>query len=79
MPAGSQACIRAIAASIIAGRALAPIEGSIEGWNGYILSRSAYERVKSLMHNSVQRFEKLVLPNPEGRLNVERLLFVPAG
>ena len=68
-----------IAASIIAGRALAPIEGSIEGWNGYILSRSAYERVKSLMHNSVQRFEKLVLPNPEGRLNVERLLFVPAG
>lgn len=68
-----------IAASIIAGRALAPIEGSIEGWNGYSLSRSAYNRVSALMHNSVQRFEKLVLPNPEGRLNVERLLFVPTG
>ena len=68
-----------IAASIIAGRALAPIEGSIEGWNSYSLSRSAYERVRSLMHNSVQRFEKLRLPSPEGRLNVERLLFVPAG
>lgn len=68
-----------IAASIIAGRALAPIEGSIEGWNGYSVSRSAYDRVRALMHNSVQRFEKLVLPNPEGRLNVERLLFVPAG
>ncbi|WP_432612889.1 type I secretion system permease/ATPase [Litoreibacter halocynthiae] len=68
-----------IAASIIAGRALAPIEGSIEGWNGFILSRSAYGRVRSLMQNSVQRFEKLVLPNPEGRLNVERLLFVPVG
>jgi ATP-binding cassette subfamily C protein len=68
-----------IAASIIAGRALAPIEGSIEGWNGYSLSRSAYDRVRALMHNSVQRFEKLVLPNPEGRLNVERLLFVPTG
>ncbi|MCV2893430.1 type I secretion system permease/ATPase [Lentibacter sp. XHP0401] len=68
-----------IAASIIAGRALAPIEGSIEGWNGFILSRGAYDRVRSLMHNSVQRFEKLVLPNPEGRLNVERLLFVPVG
>ncbi len=68
-----------IAASIIAGRALAPIEGSIEGWNGFILSRGAYDRVRSLMQNSVQRFEKLLLPNPEGRLNVERLLYVPAG
>ena len=68
-----------IAASIIAGRALAPIEGSIEGWNSYSLSRSAYGRVRALMHNSVHRFEKLVLPNPEGRLNVERLLFVPSG
>jgi ATP-binding cassette subfamily C protein len=68
-----------IAASIIAGRALAPIEGSIEGWNGFLLSRSAYGRVRSLMHGAVQRFEKLRLPNPEGRLNVERLLFVPSG
>ncbi|NBD30999.1 MAG: type I secretion system permease/ATPase [Alphaproteobacteria bacterium] len=68
-----------IAASIIAGRALAPIEGSIEGWNGFILSRGAYDRVKALMYNSVQRFEKLVLPKPEGQLSVERLLYVPSG
>ncbi|WP_324752114.1 type I secretion system permease/ATPase [Roseovarius sp. Pro17] len=68
-----------IAASIIAGRALAPIEGSIEGWNGFSLSRSAFGRIKALMHNSIQRFEKLHLPNPEGRLNVERLLYVPGG
>ncbi len=68
-----------IAASIIAGRALAPIEGSIEGWNGFILSRAAFGRVSALMHNSVQRFEKLVLPDPKGRLNVERLLYVPPG
>ena len=68
-----------IAASIIAGRALAPIEGAIEGWNGFILSRGAYDRVKALMYNSVQRFEKLVLPDPKGQLNVERLLYVPAG
>jgi len=68
-----------IAASIIAGRALAPIEGSIEGWNGFSQSRAAYDRVSKLMMSSVQKFEKLRLRRPEGRLNVERLRFGPAG
>ncbi|EPX80753.1 surface polysaccharides/antigen [Litoreibacter arenae DSM 19593] len=68
-----------IAASIIAGRALAPIEGSIEGWNAFILSRSAYGRIQTLLQNSKLQFEKLRLPRPEGRLDVERLLFVPPG
>lgn len=68
-----------IAASIIAGRALAPIEGSIEGWNRFILSRAAYGRVASLLRSSRLQFERLWLPHPEGRLNVERLLYVPGG
>jgi len=68
-----------IAASIIAGRALAPIEGSIEGWNSFLLSRAAYGRIADLMRRSRSRFERLVLPHPEGRLDVERLLYVPGG
>ena len=68
-----------IAASIIAGRALAPIEGSIEGWNAFVLSRAAYGRVASLLRASRLQFERLWLPRPEGRLNVERLLYVPGG
>jgi len=68
-----------IAASIIAGRALAPIEGSIEGWNAFLLSRAAYGRITDLMRRSKARFERLVLPHPEGRLDVERLLYVPGG
>jgi len=68
-----------IAASIIAGRALAPIEGSIEGWNAFLLSRAAYGRITDLMRRSRVRFERLVLPHPEGRLDVERLLYVPGG
>ncbi|WP_299551845.1 type I secretion system permease/ATPase [uncultured Tateyamaria sp.] len=68
-----------IAASIIAGRALAPIEGAIEGWNGFLLSRAAYGRIMQLMTKSKLRFERLRLPRPEGRLDVERLLYVPAG
>ncbi len=68
-----------IAASIIAGRALSPIEGAIEGWNGYLLSRAAYERIKHLMTTSKDKFERLRLPEPKGRLDVERLLYVPGG
>lgn len=68
-----------IAASIIAGRALAPIEGSIEGWNSFLLSRASYARITDLMRRSRARFERLVLPQPEGRLDVERLLYVPGG
>jgi len=68
-----------IAASIIAGRALAPVEGSIEGWNGFLLSRAAYDRVAKLLRSSKVQFERLHLPRPEGRLDVERLLYVPGG
>lgn len=68
-----------IAASIIAGRALAPIEGSIEGWNQFILSRGAYGRISALLRSSPLNLERLVLPNPEGRLDVERVLYVPQG
>jgi ATP-binding cassette subfamily C protein len=68
-----------IAASIIAGRALAPVEGAIEGWHQFINTRSAYERISALLKSSPLNFERLRLPRPQGRLDVERLLFVPQG
>lgn len=68
-----------IASSIIAGRALAPIEGAIEGWNQFSQSRAAYGRISALLKASPLNFERLNLPKPEGRLDVERLLYVPQG
>jgi ATP-binding cassette, subfamily C, bacterial len=68
-----------IASSIIAGRALAPIEGAIEGWNQFSQSRAAYGRIATLLKSSPLNFERLNLPKPEGRLDVERLLYVPQG
>ena len=68
-----------ITASIIAGRALAPIEGAIEGWNQYSQTRSAFGRVSALLKASPLNLERLNLPRPEGRLDVERLLYVPQG
>ncbi len=68
-----------IAASIIAGRALAPVEGAIEGWHNFLLTRAAYDRIARLLNTSRYQFERLRLPRPEGRLDVERLLYVPGG
>lgn len=68
-----------IAASIIAGRALAPIEGAIEGWNNVLLSRAAYGRISTLLKSSPLNTQRLHLPHPEGRLDVERLLYIPNG
>ena len=68
-----------IAASIIAGRALAPVEGAIEGWNQFVQSRASYGRISTLLQSSPLNFERLNLPRPQGRLDVERLLFVPQG
>ena len=66
-----------IAASIVGSRSLAPLEGTIEGWRSFVQARSAYARVKTLLQNSPLNFERLRLPRPQGRLNVERILYVP--
>ncbi|HEY7232039.1 MAG TPA: type I secretion system permease/ATPase [Pseudolabrys sp.] len=66
-----------IAASIIGSRALSPVEGTIEGWRSFIQARAAYARIKTLLENSPLNWERLRLPRPEGRLTVERILYVP--
>jgi ATP-binding cassette, subfamily C, bacterial len=66
-----------IAASIVASRALAPVEGTIEGWKNFVQARTSYTRIKSLLQNSPLNLDRLRLPRPEGRLSVERILYVP--
>jgi ATP-binding cassette subfamily C protein len=66
-----------IASSVVAGRALAPMEGTIEGWRSFIHARAAFQRVKALLQASPLNLDRLRLPNPKGRLDVERILYVP--
>jgi ATP-binding cassette subfamily C protein len=66
-----------IAASIVASRALAPLEGTIEGWRNFVQARSAYSRVKTLLQGSPLNLDRLRLPRPQGHLSVERILYVP--
>jgi ATP-binding cassette subfamily C protein len=67
-----------IASSIIASRALSPVEGTIEGWRQYVQSKTAYARIVQLLLGSPLNVERLRLPRPQGRLDVERVLYVPS-
>lgn len=66
-----------IASSIVASRALAPVEGTIEGWRSCVGARGAYHRIRGLLQSSPLNLERLRLPRPHGHLAVERLLYVP--
>ncbi|MBS0517111.1 MAG: type I secretion system permease/ATPase [Proteobacteria bacterium] len=66
-----------IASSIVASRALAPVEGTIEGWRSFVSARTSYLRIKGLLQSSPLNFERLRLPKAHGLLTVERLLYVP--
>jgi ATP-binding cassette subfamily C protein len=68
-----------IAASIIAGRALQPLEGMIEGWRSLIQTRASYARVRAMLEGLQKEKSKLRLPRPKGKLSVERLLYIPQG
>ncbi len=68
-----------IAASIIASRALQPLEGMIEGWRGVVQAHAAYKRVIASVDTFTREPPRLQLPRPRGRLTAERLLFIPPG
>jgi ATP-binding cassette subfamily C protein len=68
-----------IAASIIAGRALQPFEMMIEGWRNLMHTRAAYARVRATVESLKQERARLLLPKPEGRLAVDRLLYLAPG
>lgn len=68
-----------IAASIIAGRALQPLEGMIEGWRSVIQAWAAYGRVCSAVEMLKKEPPRLRLPKPKGQLVADKLLYLPPG
>ncbi len=68
-----------VAASLIASRALAPVEGAIEGWRSCVHAKSAWRRIRNLLETSAKEPERIILPKPEGRLSLEKVLYIPPG
>lgn len=63
-----------IAASIIVGKCIQPVEMAIGNWKGIVTMRAAYERVQMLLRSLPEIGQRLQLPAPRGDLSVENVL-----
>ena len=68
-----------IAASIIMGRALAPVELIVSQWKAFLAARSAYDRITELLGIIPAQQTKMKLPEPEGHLAVQSIVVAPPG
>jgi ATP-binding cassette subfamily C exporter for protease/lipase len=68
-----------IAASILVGRALAPVQQLIAVWKSWSSTRSAYDRLAKLLEVNPARPAGMPLPKPLGALTVEAVTAGPPG
>ena len=68
-----------IASSILAGRALAPIDLAIANWKGFVAARQSRRRLDDLLASVPQASNKLALPAPAERLVVQGLSVAAPG
>lgn len=68
-----------IAASILLGKALQPVELAIGVWKQLLTARSAYHRLEEMLQLFPAREEGMSLPRPNGNLLVEGVTAAPPG
>jgi ATP-binding cassette subfamily C protein EexD len=68
-----------IAASIIMGRALAPVEIAVATWKQFLATRSAYGRLTDLLDAAAAPRESMPLPAPRGEVAVENVIVAAPG
>jgi PrtD family type I secretion system ABC transporter len=67
-----------IASSTLVGRALVPFEQFISAWKGYINYRKSYERLNKAFDLMNEDSDRMILPEPEGNIEVQGVFFAPA-
>lgn len=68
-----------IAASIVVGRALAPIETALATWKQFVAARTAWHRLNDLLAQNAAAGPRTSLPTPTGALDIEDVTAVPPG
>ncbi|WP_253261919.1 type I secretion system permease/ATPase [Ramlibacter montanisoli] len=68
-----------IAASILMGRALGPVDQAIGAWKQVVATRAAWDRLTAILQAHAEPAESLSLPAPRGVLTVEGLVAAPPG
>ncbi len=68
-----------IAAGILVGRALTPVETAITSWKGFVSARKSLDKLTKSLGESPVRLSGIDLPSPEGKINVENVFFAPIG
>ena len=66
-----------IAASIIMGRALAPVDLAVAQWRSFVSVRDSYSRLKSIVDTQPEQKEFMELPAPSGKLKLEGVFVRP--
>ena len=68
-----------IAASIMMGRALAPIETAIANWRGFVAARQSIARLSEALTRAAPKRAATTLPKPARSLDVEQVTVAPPG
>ncbi|WP_135450999.1 type I secretion system permease/ATPase [Tabrizicola caldifontis] len=69
-----------IAASIVMGRALAPIERATGAWRAFVAARAARANLTDLFAEAARSdAPRVMLPRPQGRLSFENVIYAPPG
>lgn len=68
-----------IAASIILGRVLNPVEQVIGSWKQFVQFRSSWHQLSTLLREYPVQKEVLTLPAPKGTISVESVFAAPPG
>lgn len=62
-----------IAATILFGRAMAPVEALIGSWGGLVAARAAWRRLSAAVPAAFEERRRTPLPPPQGRVQLERV------
>ncbi|MEZ5774305.1 MAG: type I secretion system permease/ATPase [Hyphomicrobiaceae bacterium] len=68
-----------IAASIMMGRALAPVEQAVSQWKSLMSARQAWSRIEALFQNIPTEQDRTPLPEPKGELRLENVFITAPG